>query len=635
MGGMTIRAKTWLALALAGLVPLLLFSWFAFAVAYRGLTTRIDSQLVQQAAAERQTVTGFVSRNRERLRLVTSRTQLRLSLAAQLEAPAPEHVARIERILNDARNSIGSFRVLSVANEEGEIVASTNPDFRGHNLAKDPLFAHALEQNDACEFVLRDGALTKRLIGPLRLGGRRLGLAIIDLDASRLLDLTGDVNRLGDSARVYLSQRGVDGVVRHLNGDASRIVDAEGKPLVDRAFSGKTQLFEGAMEVTSNSEVPTMAATSYAAESRVAIIVKVSREEALAPARQLQQGAVFAALIAMACLVSAGVLLSRSITEPVRSLARAAAKMAKGDFKARALMRTAGEVETLRTEFNEMADHIAASSLELERRVAERTAELRAAQLQLIQAEKLESMGRLSAGVAHEIKNPLNTLQACVDYYKLKEPDDEDEIFTIETMEESIQRATRIVRGMLDYSRDEQLKMEIKSINDVIQNALELLQPDALRAKIEFVLDLGADLPPVEIDTMKIEQVLVNLLMNAMHASEEGDKIEVRSYAGKAANLITDEGRRTLEHLRSGDFVVVAEVRDYGSGIPTEKLTKIFDPFFTTKATGKGTGLGLSVSKTIVDLHDGMLSIRNVEPKGVCAQILLQSSSAAKDRPTE
>ncbi|MEM7014287.1 MAG: histidine kinase dimerization/phospho-acceptor domain-containing protein, partial [Verrucomicrobiota bacterium] len=497
---MTIRAKTWLALALAGLAPLLLFSWFAFAVAYRGLTSRIDSQLIQQAAAERQTVTGFVSRNRERLRLVTSRTQLRLSLAAQLESPAPEHVARIERILNDARNSIGSFRVLSVANEDGEIVASTNSAFRGQSLAEDPLFQHALEVNDACEFALNEGVLTKRLIGPMRLGGRRLGLAIIDLDASRLLDLTGDVNRLGNSARVYLSQKGVDGEVRHLNGDASRIVDEDGNPLIDRAFGGSSLLFGEATEVNLDGNIPAIAATSYAADSRVAVIVKVRREEALAPARQLLQGAIFTALIAIACLVSAGVLLSRSITEPVRSLAVAAAKMAKGDFKARALKRTAGEVETLRTEFNEMADHIAASARELESRVAERTAELRAAQLQLIQAEKLESMGRLSAGVAHEIKNPLNTLQACVDFYKLKGPDDDDEVFTIETMEESIQRATRIVRGMLDFSRDEQLKMETTSINAVILEALDLVQPDVVRAKVEFVHDLGTDLPQVVLD---------------------------------------------------------------------------------------------------------------------------------------
>jgi signal transduction histidine kinase len=245
--------------------------------------------------------------------------------------------------------------------------------------------------------------------------------------------------------------------------------------------------------------------------------------------------------------------------------------------------------------------------------------------LQLIQAEKLESLGRLSAGVAHEIKNPLAMLQACVDFYRNRTASDEAEETVLTTMQDAIQRATRIVSGMLDFSRDEKLEIKEANLNSLIHSAIDLVEPELRITGIAIVFDLDAHLPPVNLDASKIEQILVNLLMNAMHASPAGTRITVRSYLSQVDNLFRDEGLRTLDHLRSGDKIAVAEVRDYGSGIPKNKIAKIFDPFFTTKPTGKGTGLGLSVSKTIAELHGGSLRIQNAEPSGICAQIILRA----------
>jgi signal transduction histidine kinase len=251
--------------------------------------------------------------------------------------------------------------------------------------------------------------------------------------------------------------------------------------------------------------------------------------------------------------------------------------------------------------------------------------DLKSAQLQLIQAEKLESLGRLSAGVAHEIKNPLAMLQACVDFYRNRTASDEAEETVLTTMQDAIQRATRIVSGMLDFSRDEKLEIKEANLNSLIHSAIDLVEPELRITGIAIVFDLDAHLPPVNLDASKIEQILVNLLMNAMHASPAGTRITVRSYLSQVDNLFRDEGLRTLDHLRSGDKIAVAEVRDYGSGIPKDKIAKVFDPFFTTKPTGKGTGLGLSVSKTIAELHGGSLRIQNAEPSGICAQIILRA----------
>lgn len=254
-------------------------------------------------------------------------------------------------------------------------------------------------------------------------------------------------------------------------------------------------------------------------------------------------------------------------------------------------------------------------------------ADLKSAQLQLIQAEKLESLGRLSAGVAHEIKNPLAMLQGCVDFYAAREAAGEEEVVIQKVMQEAITRATSIVSGMLDFSRHENLEFKLASLNTLIHYAIDLIEPQLRAAGIEVTRELAADLPVVNLDPIKIEQVFVNLIVNAMHASADGGRITVRTYLGEIDNVFRDEGTRTLKHLRSGDEIVVAEIRDYGSGIPEEILSKIFDPFFTTKATGKGTGLGLSVCKTIVDLHGGMLRIRNMDPPGVRAQVILATGS--------
>jgi len=250
--------------------------------------------------------------------------------------------------------------------------------------------------------------------------------------------------------------------------------------------------------------------------------------------------------------------------------------------------------------------------------------DLKSAQLQLIQAEKLESLGRLSAGVAHEIKNPLAILQACVDYYRAKGKSEDTEQKVLNAMQEAIERATRIVGSMLDFSRDEHLVMKESDLNALLLRALDLIEPEMRTSGIDVVLDLDEDLTSVRLDPNRIEQVIVNLLVNAMQASTAGGRIKVRSFMGRVESLIPDEGIRNLDHLRHGDDIAVAEIRDYGKGIAADKLSKIFDPFFTTKAAGKGTGLGLSVSKTIVELHGGALRIQNVKPPGIRARVLLR-----------
>ena len=277
--------------------------------------------------------------------------------------------------------------------------------------------------------------------------------------------------------------------------------------------------------------------------------------------------------------------------------------------------------------------------------------ELIQAQLQLIQAEKLESVGRLAAGVAHEVKNPLAILLMGLDYLTEgcsrrigREGDDsaaaeDDEVATvIGAMRDAVERADTIVRGLVDFSANRQLDLMGQDLDVVIARSLLLVKHELTNSHVTAVHECGAkdgqqegpSLPRVTLDTTKIQQVFVNLFMNAIHAMPAGGTLTVRAYAKRLTEAeretVRDEGSRQAERFRIGDEVVIVEVDDTGTGIPPDKVAKIWDPFFTTKATGRGTGLGLTVTRKIVELHDGVIVIANRDAGGVRATLMFHAT---------
>ena len=265
----------------------------------------------------------------------------------------------------------------------------------------------------------------------------------------------------------------------------------------------------------------------------------------------------------------------------------------------------------------------------LNRNLTEKNRELEATQLQLIQAEKLESVGRLAAGVAHEVKNPLALLLMGVEYLSDGIVAGDENIPVILTeMREAIDRADKIIRGLVDFSSDRHLALELTELPPLIEHALLLVRHELTRNSVDVDIEFEKSLPKVRIDSAKFEQVLVNLFINAIHATSRRDrpKLEIVAYSETLRNVPRDEGARTADHLRSGDEVVVLEVKDNGCGISEENLQKVFDPFFTTKATGVGTGLGLSVVRKIVELHGGSIQIRNRLLGGVAVRVILKVS---------
>lgn len=271
----------------------------------------------------------------------------------------------------------------------------------------------------------------------------------------------------------------------------------------------------------------------------------------------------------------------------------------------------------------------------LNRHLVQANEELQQTQMQLIQAEKLESIGRLAAGVAHEVKNPLALLLLGVDYLSAgTDPEDPNLPAILQQMREAVDRADRIVRGLVDFSSQRSLTREPMQLHRIIDDVLLLVKHELTRANVKVNVRIEKELPLVFLDLSKFEQVLINLIINAVHAmaGSESKVLKIRARAESLETVVKNEGARKREVFRSGDRVVILELFDNGTGIAPADAGRLFDPFFTTKATGMGTGLGLSVARRIVELHGGELSLENrgKEPGAVARLTLPTKLETAK-----
>jgi len=252
-------------------------------------------------------------------------------------------------------------------------------------------------------------------------------------------------------------------------------------------------------------------------------------------------------------------------------------------------------------------------------RLLETERELLNAHESLAEADRLESVGRLAAGVAHEVKNPLTIIRLGVDYLA-KQFSQESNQEVLDKVRGAIDRAEHVIRDLLDFSRQKPFAPRPTNINDVIDNAIHLIKHEIDQRNIVIIRNGDDPMPPIFADPDRLVQVFINLLTNAAQAIGQGGSIEIVT-----RSICLSE--RDLEHaetslLRIGEPVITVDIRDNGPGISTENEKKLFEPFFTTKPVGEGSGLGLAVSRSIVIMHRGSISISN-RPEGGASALLM------------
>jgi PAS domain S-box-containing protein len=251
--------------------------------------------------------------------------------------------------------------------------------------------------------------------------------------------------------------------------------------------------------------------------------------------------------------------------------------------------------------------------------------ELKTTELQLIQAAKLESIGTLAAGIAHEVKNPLQTMLMGLHYLAHNLPAGNEGVTrALGDMRDAVQQANSIIQSVLQLSAAAEFETKVGDLNALIERSLGLIHSELIASQVTVSRKLAKNLPPVQMDRGKMEQVFINLFINALQAMPQGGDLTV---ATRAVQLGHDLALHEpiFRHFKAGDTVLVAEVQDTGTGVLEAHLAKLFDPFFTTKAVGIGTGLGLSVSKKIVDLHGGAIDIRNAPQRGAVVTLVLKA----------
>jgi two-component system NtrC family sensor kinase len=312
--------------------------------------------------------------------------------------------------------------------------------------------------------------------------------------------------------------------------------------------------------------------------------------------------------------------------EPLRALNEGTERLGSGELGYQIQLNSSGELRDLANSFNTMSSQLHEARGEinawtetLEKRVEEKTRQLSGAQEEMLRVERMASIGKLAAVVAHEINNPLAGILTYSKLLKKRlsreaKPDPEN-ISMLDLMESESRRCGEIVKNLMTFARPTSMNREPADLNAVIDRCVRLVQHQLDLKNIELHVEIDKSLPSVRCDIGQIEQVILALVMNAIDALYSGGNLTLRSRKGPAP----DE--------------VQLEVRDDGVGMPPEVLANMFEPFFTTKEHGRGLGLGLAISRNIVDRHGGRIEVASEPGRGTAFTITLPLQSNVVPAP--
>jgi len=309
----------------------------------------------------------------------------------------------------------------------------------------------------------------------------------------------------------------------------------------------------------------------------------------------------------------------RLVGQPLKELKDGTRQLADGNLGYQLEVDSTDEVGELATAFNRMSlqlrsanEEIVAWAKTLEDRVDQKTRELKRAHEHVLQVEKMATIGKLAAVVAHEINNPLagiltyaRLIKKWIQRGEAESSKRADAEQSLDLIAEESRRCGDLVRNLLTFSRTAPMNLQTTDLNAVVDRSVRLIAHQLEMTGVELHQELTGGLPPIQCDPGQVEQVLLALMINAIDAMPHGGNLWVNTG-------LSDDGSE-----------IVLRVRDDGSGIPPEILTRIFEPFLTTKETGKGVGLGLAVSRNIVERHHGRIEVQSEMGKGTTFRVTL------------
>ena len=315
-------------------------------------------------------------------------------------------------------------------------------------------------------------------------------------------------------------------------------------------------------------------------------------------------------LITVAGMVLAlglGYIIANKMSRPVQQLIEASNQVSQGNLSPVIGPISKSEIGVLQKTFKEMLTSIQ------ERDKRQRVE----SEIKLLQSEKQASVGKLAGGVAHEINNPLTGIVTFT-HMLLRRNDIPEEVrIDLETIAQETERVRKIVKGLLDFSRQTELDREPTDVNRLVRQAMTLVENQALIKGVNLTFEPGDGLSMVTLDRNQMQSVLLNIIINALDATDPGGSIIITTNIGISTSK---PGQKGIEILCT----------DTGCGIPPENLNRLFDPFFTTKEVGHGTGLGLSVSYGIVERHGGTIWVQSKVGKGSTFKVWLPTEEQSE-----
>ena len=608
---MKIGTRLTLAFFGVALIPLVLSAVLTIILSIETLTTEVLNHLDSVATIQTHRIEQSVSQNYDKLHLIKSRTSLLSALDRFLSGRNENDRDDMIRVIVSARDGVKTFEKISVLTTSGEVVASTDPDEIGRNLNEKECLLSGLHQDSVHIFLLDDNKkLRTHFSGPLILDQRLLGVVVITDNTDYLLSLVSDYTGLGKTGETLLARKNENGDALFLtplrfdtNAALVRIEPDMSRP-INIALSKGAQTINDAFDYRG---VPVFAATRYLPDLGWGLVAKIDRAEALEPIDALRNSLIVILIFAAIAIGFVSYYLAHNISAPIIAINRVASAISKGDYSQRAPVTSKDEIGMLAVSFNKMSDDLIVANYGLERRVNERTEELRkateeirrlnadlerkvierTAQLQLANAE----LDSFSYSVSHDLRAPLRGIDgwshALMEDYREK-LDAQGQQY-IDHVRAEAQRMGQLIDDMLKLARVTRSEIHWKQVNltELAQSiTVRLLREAPLERQVEFVIQPGVI---AHGDDLLLEIALFNLIDNAWKFTG------TRSVGRIEFGRIEQEGKP------------VFFVRDNGVGFDMTYASKLFGAFQRLHKLSEfpGTGIGLATVQRIIHRHGG------------------------------